>query len=416
MVLRIHLNGDVSQCSSPSTHTTNARLETFVTLGNIALMPAKPADTRSRAITTEYGYTLPASSPHAWLHQMLNGFEARLPRDRWIYKINPRRWKEAGAITKADAAQKAAAVPTLFDRLVCLSTHMQPLEQMSYREPARIFASNAYAALRFTLEHILRSGSGWDVKAIEALLLSFRRHDGLYSPVQYFTQHLLPLCEQVAMRESLSSLLKSHLEAMRPKPDQFGNMTKAARAMKQRIDALLGAEERTGWDSGDPWAAAIQKQIRALPAAARQHWRALIDHAAQSRGARPGAAWTREAAALVNKISAKDFEQRVSGWFRSVTPPAVKYRRSWSGKSLVRNDEPIRDRNAAILRGLVWMCAVREDDRLAAPLGDLALVCLKKYPGYPAFCATVGNACVDMLSSIKGDAAVAQLSRLQNLL
>lgn len=359
---------------------------------------------------TSYGFEISADSPHAWLHAMIDALEARMPADNWIYEIKPRRFKEVGTILQTDAHKRVEAMPSLLERQICLGEYRQALEKklkLEWRDPRMIALSNKGVAVRFVIEHTLRSTSGWTVKTVEAMHKRFP---------QWFCGHLLPLCEAVAKREPLSKTLIASLGPSEARPDGWGNITKEARRRAERVAALLGKAARPTWDKGDPWAAAIGQELKQLAKPAQSNWTALIEHAAAAKGSKLGKKWSTQAATVLAAVPEPEFIERVSRWFRSVKPPPVKYRLSYGTKLLVRNSEPIRDRNAVILRGLAWMCGVREHEGLAAPLGDLALVALKKYPGYPAFCVQAGNACVDVLTGMKGHAPMAQLSRLQSLL
>ncbi len=345
---------------------------------------------------------------------MVSDLEKRMPADRGIYGINPRRYKEASVILKINSVQKVEAIPSLVERRDALRSHKKKLEQAlkkagknEWSAPEMIIFRNYDVALGFVLKHIFHSGSGWTMKSIESLLPLMDSHG--YGNV-------LALCEHVSRREAMTPVLIKRFSAIKLGPDHWGNMTKETRQYAARIAALLGKKQALGWDTGDPWASSIQKQFKGMPKVGQNHWRAIIQHAAEASGTKPGLKWSKQAGTLLEPITEEDFIERVSAWLRLVTPPPVKYKRGWAGKLLVRNDQPIRDRNAEILRGLVWMCGQRGHESLAAPLGDLALVCLKKYPGYPAFCVIAGNACVDVLSGMKGNAPMAQLSRLQSLL
>lgn len=369
-----------------------------------------PKKTSAGTGKTIYGFAIAPDSPHAWLHAMIDALEARMPSDKWIYSINPRRYKEAGAILKTDARKRVEAMPSLLERQTGLKEYREALEKklkLEWRDPRMVLLRNLGAPTSFAIHHTLRSTSGWTVQTLEVML---QQHP------TWISGHLLSLCEAVAKREPLSKVLIASLGPSEAAPDSWGTITKQSRQRAARVAALLGKSAASGWDKGDPWAKPIAEEIKKLPKAAQSNWAALIQHAGESSGAKPGVKWSKAAATLLEAIPQAEFVERVSRWFRAVVPPPVKYRKSYGDKLLVRNSEPIRDRNVKILRGLVWMCGLREDERLAAPLGDLALVGLKKYPGYAAFCVLAGNACVDVLTGMKGHAPMAQLSRLQSLL
>lgn len=378
-----------------------------------------PKKTPTSAGKTIYGFAISPDSPHAWLHQMIDALESRMPSDKWLITINPRRFKEAAAILKSEPRRRAEAIASLLTRKVLLGEHLLRVRKEAnddWHHPSVTLLVNYGVCLKLIIISTLRSKSGWTAKTLEELRAMYTRFPQYDSPIGFCGNYMLSLTEAVAKHEPLPATLAPDAASATARPDYYGNVSKESRRRAERVAAILGKRVQTGWDKGDPWAKPIAEEIKKLPKAAQSNWAALIQHAGESSGAKAGVKWSKQAATLLEAIPQAEFVERVSRWFRAVVPPPVKYRPGYMGKALVRNSEPIRDRNVKILRGLVWMCGLREDERLAAPLGDLALVGLKKYPGYAAFCVQAGNACVDVLTGMKGHAPMAQLSRLQSLL
>jgi len=129
----------------------------------------------------------------------------------------------------------------------------------------------------------------------------------------------------------------------------------------------------------------------------RAAWQAFGQMVAQ-RPPEPDAAWSNRLRELVSAVGGPSILQRVQEQMRGLTG---------AGTLL---PEP----NADALRGLVWICSALPEDRaLAAVIGDLAQVCLKKVPSYGAYSSKVGNASIWTLGAVGSLEAVAQLGRLK---
>src|SRR6266545_7970261 len=71
------------------------------------------------------------------------------------------------------------------------------------------------------------------------------------------------------------------------------------------------------------------------------------------------------------------------------------------------------ERNADILKGLVWLCAEREDREIVRALAGLAISSYRKLPTIGPRCVRVGNACIWALGQMPGAAGIEQLARLK---
>lgn len=163
---------------------------------------------------------------------------------------------------------------------------------------------------------------------------------------------------------------------------------------------------------GDVWSDQVVVDITQMPFDRRKLWSALLIHLQRANGSAPTTKWRNEARTLVAPIGEAELRSRLLTWFPLVdTPnPIPESRRH----PLSPPDTLLLiDANADILRGLVWLCAAREDGELARALTSLALSTYRKLPGLGPRCVRVGNGCVWALGNMPGREGIYQLALLQ---
>jgi hypothetical protein len=84
----------------------------------------------------------------------------------------------------------------------------------------------------------------------------------------------------------------------------------------------------------------------------------------------------------------------------------------WAGSNQVPRAIPT-EHNANLLRGIVWHCALLDDDALATAVARAAEACFKKLPEVGARCTKAGNACLWALGAMPGGKGAPHLVRLQ---
>jgi hypothetical protein len=150
-----------------------------------------------------------------------------------------------------------------------------------------------------------------------------------------------------------------------------------------------------------------------MPVAGLGVWSALLAHALGATQAKPSKSWRNRARELVGGIGVAAFEEQVATWFSLVEKPKEP-RLVQSPLYPVMVPAPaISEKNADLLRGLVWASSTLESPALARSLGDLGVVCFTKIPNVGPVSAKVGNACVYALGAMPGLEGVAQLGRLK---
>jgi hypothetical protein len=163
---------------------------------------------------------------------------------------------------------------------------------------------------------------------------------------------------------------------------------------------------------GEAWSDAAIEEIEAMDDESRMAWVELLNLCAKAGGAKPTAKWSREASALLERIGRPAFEDAVLRWFPLVdrirTRPIERWAEWQPDPNLL-----IQEKNADILKGLVWLCAGRENAEVARALTALALSAYRKVPQVGPRCVRVGNACVWALGNMPGTEGIGQLALLK---
>src|SRR5438552_18614646 len=76
----------------------------------------------------------------------------------------------------------------------------------------------------------------------------------------------------------------------------------------------------------------------------------------------------------------------------------------------------IPERNADLLRGLVWTCLLLDDEAMARTVGQAARECFRKIPDFGSRSTKAGNACLYVLGQLRTGAGVTQLQQLEQSL
>ena len=109
---------------------------------------------------------------------------------------------------------------------------------------------------------------------------------------------------------------------------------------------------------------------------------------------------------------APPLREAVLRWFPLVDRPRTRPVERWTEWQPDPN-LLIQDKNADILKALVWLCAGRESAEVARALRALALSAYRKVPQVGPRCVRVGNACVWALGNMPGTEGIGQLALLK---
>lgn len=147
------------------------------------------------------------------------------------------------------------------------------------------------------------------------------------------------------------------------------------------------------------WPGKIEADMAAMGKAAGQAWRDLWKHAAMAMSSAPSQKWLGRARELVTAIGL-DFGPRTAGWLELMIAGTPKGAMAFS------------DRNAPLVKGLLWACSLGKPEELSAAIGNMVQFGYVKIPGIGPRAMTVANAGLYALGQLGGQGIV-QLSRLR---
>jgi hypothetical protein len=213
----------------------------------------------------------------------------------------------------------------------------------------------------------------------------------------------LPEPVQAGIKKILASLKRQRIESQSD-----------GRKLLAEFDTLLGKPKPSPIERGEAWSDAALTDLKAMSGAEASAWSALVAHCATADSSKPAKKWLSEAGRLLVEVGRKSFKERVLHWFELVALPRPIHREPEHPNWQPDPDQLISERNATVLRGLVWSCAGWTDAEISTALSALAEVCFKKVRLLGPRCPRVGNACLYSLSTTSSEDAAAQLSRLDS--
>lgn len=159
---------------------------------------------------------------------------------------------------------------------------------------------------------------------------------------------------------------------------------------------------------GEVWSDAAIHDLEAMEAGIRSVWVELLNLCASERRSEPGREWLERTQVLLDKIGFDAFKQAVLKWFPLVDRPRTNPMRIRCARDLMTPDL-IHERNADLLKGMIWLCTRKEDTELARTLAALAVSTYRRIRGMGPRCVKVGNACIWALGQMPGLEGVRQL-------
>ncbi|HEY7060398.1 MAG TPA: DUF4132 domain-containing protein [Chloroflexota bacterium] len=192
------------------------------------------------------------------------------------------------------------------------------------------------------------------------------------------------------------------------------------RKLAAQLDALLKsdqiAEVKVEIDDADDWGQAARATLAEMDAADRPAWVALLLHAATATAAKPSGVWQKEARRRIDALGEARFKALATTWLGLLKRPASSRTRPSPDGWMPVSCALFTDRNATLLKGIVWHCALLEDEALAQAVAEAADGCFHKIPMVGARSTKAGNACLYALGAMPGPHGAPQLVRLQRQL
>lgn len=220
-------------------------------------------------------------------------------------------------------------------------------------------------------------------------------------------------------------LLLIQLGACFPRTGTFATQADV-RKIRQRIDLLLGGDASTApvLSGGDGWGEAALTDRAALDSADRDRWNAILKLASTATGARPTASWLKAACTQLAAIGDGTFIAIAIRWLDLFSAlPASAFAQPARGMGEMTLGEIAEaeergkrlqpaERNATILRGMIWCCSLVDDAEVARAVADATEAAYKKIPWVGARSVKVGNAGCYALAAMPGGHGAVYLSRL----
>jgi hypothetical protein len=173
---------------------------------------------------------------------------------------------------------------------------------------------------------------------------------------------------------------------------ESGSMSVEIRRWILQLKELMGETQVSlPLVAGDAWADTALKEIYAMNSRAKTAWAELLRHCSNVTGNIPSRRWLAEADQYIDAIGDLYLFIKLSHWF-----PLVDHQQMSSA-------------NAAILKGLVWLCSKSEDPDIAFALGSLAISSYKRTSRSGARAAKIGNACLWALRNMPIREGIEQL-------
>ena len=182
--------------------------------------------------------------------------------------------------------------------------------------------------------------------------------------------------------------------------------------LRDRINVLRKGTRINPIVFGEAWSDQAIKYLRSIDESKLEVWLDLIQHCENTSGGKPSKKWLKKAESLIDQVGRDSFLNCVIQWFPLVDKPrTVHVEPRYAGQP--DPNLTLLEVHANILKGLVWCCAIFENENLPRILTALAISCYRKVPGKGPRAIKIGNACLNILGAIEGMEGVHQLAILK---
>ena len=237
-------------------------------------------------------------------------------------------------------------------------------------------------------------------------------------PYQLSDARMIGFVARAIPEGAASPALDKALETLRQHVGQ--GATQEERKLLQRLDAVCGVAENSLVEPGEDWSDALLAELERHEDESRAAWQSLVQHAGTATTSKPSKRWLKTAASLRESLQAtlgdSDGAQVLKsllGWLQAVKKPSEPLERIPGTEYGYLLKPPISDRNAEVLRGLVWITSQLDAPEVPPAIAGLAEVCFKKIPDFGPVNKKVGNACLWGLANTTSLVGVAWLSKLE---
>lgn len=220
---------------------------------------------------------------------------------------------------------------------------------------------------------------------------------------------LIGLLERRQRDELLSEELRTALARLAETLVWQGNTSE--RKLRNRIMNLSGGPQSLPLKGGEAWSDAVMSFVEQNKKDGTA-WTALLNYCASAVGGAPSKKWRDAASKLVIAIKWREFRDRQVEQLILLEKPRIHPIHIPGAASEIAHWY-VADENSAVIKGLIWCCALKSDEELARTLTRVALTSFKKLPGIGPRLVKIGNASICSLGNMPGDIGLAQLAILK---
>ena len=208
------------------------------------------------------------------------------------------------------------------------------------------------------------------------------------------------------LREEMLALGRRRLKENVP-ADERRAAAMLAELAGERPEFAIGSSG--GIDGDDDWGAAVIQELTALGDQAAG-WSALLEHAGTATASKPTKKWLAGAGEQLAAVGEDSFRLLAATALGALAAPASGEMRrgagigAFAGLSHLPRAVPT-ERNALLLRGLVWCCSIPGGSEFAEIVASAARACSKRIPDVGARSPKVLNACLWSLGTMGEDGA-----------
>ena len=194
---------------------------------------------------------------------------------------------------------------------------------------------------------------------------------------------------------------------------ESGDIGKRANKLGELIGSADEPPPLPVFRNGEVFASQALDDLEGMDGPRRNAWSFLLSHAAISSGSKPSKSWEKQARERVTKVGEAEFIQRLRSWLPLIDQPCpLEREQRYEGSNYVYRFHPLQicDPHLDLLKGMVWMAGLIDDDDLTRTVGAVGISAYKKLPGIGPRATRVGNACVWALGNIASSSALTQLA------
>ena len=260
---------------------------------------------------------------------------------------------------------------------------------------------------------------------IYAAMSSMGRYSHSTSIMQWPIMQLVGIIEKNTIDGPLSvnivSLLKDLHSRLEKDTDIY--IVKERVKLYDKINAMLfkvsaaPASVPPSWFIEDTFGTYANEQINSVGEDDRQIWFGLIDICKKATGAKPAKKNLEAGTALLKTLGSDKFKKTVNLWIDFLNKLKEKEHSSvhtYGGREYTNvYYEFISAPNCDTLKGFIWLCVNFHDKATLFNIASLAERSYRKIPGKGPAAASLGNACLYVLSETRGLDGIGHLSRLK---